>query len=252
MVEKQKIVAGNWKMNTTPSEGTALVAAIARGLELRDESVRVMVFPPLTHQAVVSPKCGQRIILGAQDCSSHERGAYTGEVSAEMLQDCDCRAVIIGHSERRMYHKEDDTVLSGKIEQALAHGLQIIFCVGEGEAIREKGAEAAWDHVRGQLEMLKSFGDSLAESLIVAYEPIWAIGTGRTASPEDAGWMCSRIDAWLSDNLGPRGKEVPVLYGGSCNAKNAKALFAQPGVCGGLIGGASLKAEEFLKIIDSF
>lgn len=249
---KQKIVAGNWKMNTTPSEGTGLVASISRGLQERDDSVRVMVFPPLTHQAVVSPKCGQRIELGAQDCSQHPHGAYTGEVSAAMLKDCGCRLVIIGHSERRMYHGEDQEILSGKIAQALKSGLEIIFCVGEQESVRMQGEQAAWKHVQAQLELLTAFDKSLASSLIVAYEPIWAIGTGKTARPEDASWMCSNIDRWLEENLGAAGKDVPVLYGGSCNAKNAKELFAQPGVCGGLIGGASLKAEDFLQIIDSF
>lgn len=248
----RKIVAGNWKMNTTPTEGSALLRAIGEGLKGYKGPAEVAVCAPFTHLGLLSARNVAGIALGAQDCSRHARGAYTGEVSAEMIKACGGRYVIIGHSERRMYHKEDSAQLLGKIEQALAHELSVIFCVGEPENVRASGEEPAWHYVEGQLAPLQALSDRLSAHLIVAYEPIWAIGTGRTASAEDAGSMCSRVAKWLTRHMNPPADGIPVLYGGSCNAANAKELFAQPGISGGLIGGASLKADDFLAIINAF
>lgn len=250
---RSKVVAGNWKMNTTPAEGLELVRAIG-GL-LRGGvpgGVEVMVFPPFTHLELLRGALGGVMTLGAQDCSAYASGAYTGEVSVEMLSALGCRAVMVGHSERRKYHGEGSELLSGKIAMALGAGLEVMYCVGEPEEVRARGEEAAWRHVEMQLGVLERFAGQLAGKLKVAYEPVWAIGTGRTASAHDAGWMCSRVEKWLEAKAGPGGAGVPVLYGGSCNAKNARELFAEPGVSGGLIGGASLKAVDFVEIVRSF
>lgn len=250
---RMKVVAGNWKMNTTPAEGVKLVHEIAGLLRAgRPEGVEVMVFPPFTHLDAVRGALGDAIVLGAQDCSAYESGAYTGEVSVGMLASVGCRSVMVGHSERRKYHGEGRDLLSKKIERVLEAGLEVMYCVGEPEEIRARGEELAWQHVEEQLGLLESFAGRLKGRLKVAYEPVWAIGTGRTASARDAGWMCSRVAQWLTAKAGDGGEEVPVLYGGSCNAKNARELFAESGVNGGLIGGASLKAPDFVEIVRSF
>lgn len=249
---RQKVVAGNWKMNTTPGEGRELVREIGRLLGGALGGVSLMVFPPFTHMHSIAGELGGALALGAQDCSCYAHGAYTGEVSAEMLASLGCKSVIVGHSERRKYHGEGRDQLSQKIEMALRAGLEVMYCVGEPEDVRAGGAESAWRYVESQLLLLEGFRDRFEGFLKVAYEPVWAIGTGRTASAQDAGWMCSRVEAWVESHVGRGGDCVPVLYGGSCNAQNARELFAQPGVSGGLIGGASLKATDFVAIARSF
>lgn len=249
---RRKVVAGNWKMNTTPAEGVELVREIQGLLRGATLGVEVMVFPPFTHMEAVRHALGEGIVLGAQDCSAYSSGAYTGEVSVEMLVAVGCRSVMVGHSERRKYHGEGDEMLSKKIGLALDAGLEVMFCVGEPEAVRAQGEDSAWRYVEQQLGVLIGFKGRLSGKLKVAYEPVWAIGTGRTASAHDAGWMCSCVEGWLEQNVGEGGDALPVLYGGSCNAKNARELFLQPGVSGGLIGGASLKAADFAEIVRSF
>ena len=248
----RRIVAGNWKMNTTLREGVVLAEQLSQLVNRIPAGVEVIVAPPFTHLTEVRRALNPRIMLGAQDCSSRAQGAFTGDVSAEMLKDCGVEWVILGHSERRQYHGDDTPTLREKLGRATSVGLKPIFCVGEPENIRAQGQQNAWDWVAGQLKLLRGLGDSVLRELIVAYEPIWAIGTGKTATPEDAGWMCLRITRWLTSEIGEIGGMVPVLYGGSCNSANAKEIFSQPGVSGGLIGGASLKAEEFVSIACSF
>lgn len=249
----KRVVAGNWKMNTTPAEGVKLVQEIVGLLRGRGVGgVEVMVFPPFTHLELVRSALGDSIVLGAQDCSAYEGGAYTGEVSVSMLSSLGCRSVIVGHSERRKYHGEGAEILSKKVDLVLHAGLEVMYCVGEPEEIRAQGESGAWQYVKEQLGLLEPFARRLDGKLKVAYEPVWAIGTGQTASAHDAGWMCSRVEEWLIEKFGKIGAEVPVLYGGSCNAKNARELFAATGVSGGLIGGASLKAVEFVDIVHSF
>ncbi len=249
----RRIAAGNWKMNTSFAEAQTLAEGIAQGVGQVSQEVEVMVFPPFTHVASVAAKMPPRVVVGGQDCSAHDHGAYTGEVSATMLASSGARAVILGHSERRQYHHEDGGLLAQKIEQALAAKLQIIYCVGEPEAVRSQGADAAFAYIEEELKTLSGLRPEVAEkSLIVAYEPIWAIGTGNTATAAQAEAVCAFIAQWLGRQFGAQGRAVPVLYGGSCNAKNAKELFAQPHINGGLIGGASLKATDFLTIANSF
>lgn len=250
---RQKVVAGNWKMNTTPAEGVRLAKDIVEQLDGGANGVEVMVFPPFTHLESVRAALGSSpIVLGAQDCSGFEKGAYTGEVSVGMLAAAGCKSVMVGHSERRKYHGEGGDLLARKIDLVLKAGLEVMFCVGEPEQVREQGEGAAWRYVEEQLMILEGFKGRLDGKLKVAYEPVWAIGTGRTASANDAGWMCSQVEKWLETSVGKGGAEIPVLYGGSCNAQNAKELFAEAGVSGGLIGGASLKAADFVKIVHSF
>lgn len=245
---KRKILAGNWKMNTTLREGLALVDGILAGVEGLPGEVELIVCPPYTHLAVVGERLLARVAMGAQDCAMHGPGAYTGDIAAAMLSGLGCRHVIVGHSERRTFHGEQSEQLLAKLRQALAVGLNPIYCCGEPEAMRDGGETAAWAYVRTQLELLKELEAESFARLMVAYEPIWAIGTGKTATPEMANWMCERIDEWLQANLGVGQYAIPVLYGGSCKPSNARELFAQPGISGGLIGGASLKAEDFLAL----
>ncbi len=249
----RRIAAGNWKMNTTLAEAQALVAEIGRGLTQVPGEVEVMVFPPFTHVAAVAGQVPSRVVVGGQDCSAHDHGAYTGEVSAPMLASCGARAVILGHSERRQYHHEDGALLSEKLRQALAAQLQVVYCVGEPESVRSQGESAAFSYIEEELSTLAGLSaEAVEKSLIVAYEPIWAIGTGRTATAAQAEAVCAFIAQWQSRQFGAAGEAVPILYGGSCNAKNARELFAQPHINGGLIGGASLKAADFLTIAKSF
>lgn len=247
-----KIVAGNWKMNLTLNEGLALVNDLLAHQTAIPSGVEMILCTPFIHMASVHGATQGAIALGAQDCSAHASGAYTGEVSASMVASTGAQYVIIGHSERRQYHHEDDATLLAKMQQALSQGLHVIFCVGEPESIREHGEQAAIDYVQKQLEVLCELPPEQHAALTVAYEPIWAIGTGKTASPQQASTMCLNISRFCTEHLNLPKEGIAVLYGGSCNAKNAKELFAQPGIAGGLIGGASLKADDFLAIANSF
>lgn len=239
-------------MNTTLSEGEALVQAILATRKTLPKDVEIIFFTPHTHLWLISGILNGHYQLGAQDCSAHTAGAYTGEVSAAMIASTGASYTLIGHSERRQYHHETNELLLEKMHQAFNAGLKVIFCVGEPLEVREKGDNAAWEYVEQQLRIACKLTAENLTSLIIAYEPIWAIGTGQTATPEEASRMCDTIEQWSKSKLKLDGKMLPVLYGGSCNANNAQELFAQKGISGGLIGGASLKAEDFLSIIRSF
>jgi triose-phosphate isomerase len=243
---KRKIVAGNWKMNKTREEAVRLIGQIESSLAQVASDVELYVFPPFPHLGWIDFSKFSNLKLGAQDCSDEENGAFTGEVSAAIIASFGAKAVIIGHSERRARFGEKEDLLRRKIAQAQKQNLEVFYCVGESDKIRSQGIHVAWEHVERQLVALE--GADL-DRVVIAYEPIWAIGTGKSATAEDAGWMCARIVAECKLRWH---KEIPVLYGGSCNPTNARDIFAQDGVSGGLIGGASLKAEQFIEIAKSF
>ncbi|WP_367614441.1 triose-phosphate isomerase [Teichococcus coralli] len=237
------LIAGNWKMHGTLAEATALAQGVAAGAGGAAELLVCPSFPHLS--AVKMAMAGSAIGLGAQDCHAKPKGAHTGDVSAAMLKDVGASHVILGHSERRADHGESDAEVKAKTEAALAEGLTPVVCVGESEAQRLAGeAEAV---VAGQL------GGSLPEGFaraggVVAYEPVWAIGTGRTPTEEDVAAMHARIRAELVRAFGPAGEGLRILYGGSVKPGNAKAILALPHVDGALVGGASLVAADFLAI----
>lgn len=248
---RTQIVAGNWKMNKTLHEGLELVQAVLGRL---GKTNGLVVFgTPYIHLHEVSKMINGApgVHLAAQNCHQEEKGAYTGEISAGMLASVGAEFVILGHSERREYFQESDALLARKVDTALAHGLRPIFCCGESLAIREAGTHVA--HVENQLKA-GLFHLPVAEfrKIAIAYEPIWAIGTGRTATSAQAQEMHAAIRALLARQYGDAvAQDATILYGGSCNAQNAPELFAQPDVDGGLIGGASLKAEDFVAIVGS-
>lgn len=250
---RKKIVAGNWKMNTTLSECESLVNDIIRQMK-KNELVQKIIFPPFTFVQQVSERLAMEddFYAGAQNCSEFTRGAYTGEVSAAMLQSVGCSFVLVGHSERRTYFKETNEQLILKIEQALGNNMDVIFCFGEQLQDRKSGKH--FDVVKNQLtEVLTGFSAEKTEQLVLAYEPVWAIGTGETASPAQAQEMHAFVRKTISGIFSEAiAGQMPILYGGSCNAQNAAELFACPDVDGGLIGGASLKADDFCKIAGSF
>ena len=246
----RKLIAANWKMNGSLAANRALLDALRAGLGSEAPNstvctVALCVPAPYLAQAQAA-LAGSAMQLGAQDVSAHEAGAYTGEVSAAMLVDFAVRYCIVGHSERRQYHGETDAAVAAKAARLLAAGLTPIVCVGETLAQREAGETEAV--VRAQLGAVTDALGARTGEIAVAYEPVWAIGTGRTATPEQA----RAVHAALHEQLQRAGAaSVPVLYGGSMNAQNARELLAQPGIDGGLIGGASLKAADFLQIISA-
>lgn len=250
---RKKIVAGNWKMNMTLAEGKTLVEGILAGLPALNESRQVVIAPPFTHLSQTATQLDEyeHIYLGAQNCSSEASGAYTGEVSAAMLRSAGVQYVIIGHSERREYFKEDDALLARKVEQALAMDMKVIFCCGESLEIRDSNVQN--EYVEKQLKSaLFHLGDLLMKNIVIAYEPIWAIGTGRTASAQQAQDMHAHIRHVIAMQYNPiLAEEMSILYGGSAKPSNAAELFACHDVDGGLIGGASLKVEDFLGIINA-
>lgn len=241
------MIAGNWKMNMTRPEAIALAEGIVDG-HRQTEGLTVVVCPPaVCLDAVGRAIEGSGIRLGAQNVSREEAGAYTGEVSAAMLRSVGCRYVIVGHSERRQYHGETDGEVNAKVHQAIAHGLVPIACVGELAGERKEGrAEAV---VAQQVDGVLA-GVTLDDptGLVIAYEPVWAIGTGLTASPDDAQAMHALIRAMVVERFGEAGRAVELLYGGSMKPDNAKDLLEQRDVTGGLIGGASLKSDQFLSL----
>jgi triosephosphate isomerase len=244
---KKKLIAGNWKMNGSLEANDALVRAIAAGLKDGDCTVAVCVPAPYLAQ-VQMLKSGSALELGAQDVSQHEQGAYTGEVSAKMLREFGVRYAIVGHSERRQYHGETDALVAEKAKTALANGITPIVCVGETLAEREAGKTE--EVVKRQMAAVIHVNGHCISEIAVAYEPVWAIGTGRTATPEQA----QQVHALLRKQLAAataHAERVQILYGGSMNAANAAGLLAQADIDGGLIGGASLKAADFLTIIAS-
>lgn len=241
---RTRIVAGNWKLNGSRSFAAGLLPDIAPA-----DGVEVVVLPPATLLAGLVDEHGARgIAFGGQDVSEHAEGAYTGEVSAAMLADAGARYALVGHSERRQYHGEDSALVARKFAAALAAGLRPILCVGESRAEREGGAAEATiaSQLRPVLDLVGAEGFAQA---VVAYEPVWAIGTGLTASPAQA----QHIHAFIRSEVAARdakiGNSLPILYGGSVKPANAAELFAQPDVDGGLIGGASLVATDFMAIV---
>jgi triosephosphate isomerase len=240
---RRKLVVGNWKMNGSRAANEPLLAAITQA---RPFGCDVGVCPPLPYLAEVAVAwAGTDLRWGAQDCSVHEQGAYTGEVSAAMLAEFGCRYAIVGHSERRQYHHESDQLVADKAKAALARGVTPIVCVGESLAQREANETA--EVVKRQLSAVIHTLAHCAGEMVVAYEPVWAIGTGRTATPEQAQAVHALLRAQLQAAT-PHAAQMKILYGGSVKADNARALFAQADIDGGLIGGASLKAEDFIAI----
>jgi triosephosphate isomerase len=251
---RKKIVAGNWKCNTTVSEGVALAKQVNDLVaEKGAKDVVVVLGTPFTHLTSVTAAVDPgRICVAAQNCAAEPKGAFTGEVSVSMIQSTGASYVIIGHSERREYYHETSEILNKKIALALAQGLTPIYCCGEALAIREAGTENSF--VQNQLE--ETIFHLTAEDfskIAIAYEPIWAIGTGRTASSQQAQDMLAFIRQLIAKKYNQTiSDDCSILYGGSCSPANAHELFSQPDIDGGLIGGASLKAEDFLSIINAY
>jgi triosephosphate isomerase len=243
---RRKLVVGNWKMNGSLSQLSELtqISAAAR----KSTGVDVAVCPPFTLIAPARARASG-LPIGAQDCHGKESGAHTGNVSAAMLKEAGARLVIVGHSERRAEQCESDNIVRSKAEAALRQGLQTIVCVGESEA--ERAAGRAVIVVSAQLQNSLPPGAEGEGELVVAYEPIWAIGTGKVATPDDVAEMHGAIRAELKQVLGHRGSTVRILYGGSVKADNAASLFAVPDVDGALVGGASLTAADFVPIIEA-
>ncbi len=245
------LIAGNWKMNGLTKDGVALASDLAQRMKSGStDKFEMLVAPPFTLiSKVVDAVAGSGIHVAGQDCHSTEKGAHTGDVSAWMLKDAGCSYVIVGHSERRTDHGETDDIVKAKAQAALAAGLNVIVCIGE--TLEERDAGKTLDVNRRQLH--GSLPDGATEAnTVVAYEPVWAIGTGRTATPEQAQEVHEMIRDELTGKLGQSvGDGMRILYGGSMNAKNAADLLVQPDIDGGLIGGASLKAEDFWTIAQS-
>ncbi|MFI5933512.1 triose-phosphate isomerase [Actinoplanes sp. NPDC051494] len=247
------IMAGNWKMNLDHREANLLVQKLAASLTPKQlTDVETVVLPPFTDLRTVQTAIdGDKLLIkyGAQDLSPHKSGAYTGDVSGVMLAKLGCSYVTVGHSERRQHHHEDDTVVNAKAKAALANGITPIVCVGEGPDVREAGEQVA--HCVAQLTgALAGFKAEQVSKIVVAYEPIWAIGTGKTATPEDAQEVCAALRAALAEKYGAEVAEVVrIQYGGSVKAGNIAAIMAKPDVDGALVGGASLVADEFVSIV---
>ncbi len=243
-----KLIVGNWKMNGGLASNEALLGAIVDGIS-SVSNARLAVCVPAPYLAQVQTRLqGSALAWGSQDVSAHEQGAYTGEVSAHMLRDFACRYAIVGHSERRQYHGETDEVVATKAQRALASGITPIVCVGETLAEREAGQTEAV--VKRQLAAVIHTVGHCTSELVVAYEPVWAIGTGLTATPEQAQQVHAVLRAQLMA-ASQKANRVHILYGGSMNAGNAASLLAQADIDGGLIGGASLKPADFLSIAQS-
>jgi triosephosphate isomerase len=249
---RRPIMAGNWKMNLNHLEAINLVQKLAFSLtEQQLTDVEVVVLPPFTDlRSVQTAIDGDKVPIryGAQDLSPHPGGAYTGDISGAMLAKLGCSYVLAGHSERRQYHHEDDALINAKIKAAFGAGLTPIFCVGEGLDVRESCGHVA--HCTTQIDAgLDGLTAEQVRQMVIAYEPVWAIGTGRTATPEDAQEVCGGIRARVAEKFGADvGRAVRIQYGGSVKASNIAAIMAQPDVDGALVGGASLDAEEFASI----
>ena len=242
---KRKLIAGNWKMNGSLAANNELVAALLNGASQPSCDVALCA-PAVYLSQLQSQLTGSPFAWGAQDVSAHESGAYTGEVSASMLRDFQVRYVLVGHSERRQYHFESDALVAAKAQRALAAGITPIVCVGETLAEREAGATV--DVVKRQLASVIHANGHCISEIVVAYEPVWAIGTGKTATADQAQEVHAVLRAQLRAAT-EHAQRVRILYGGSMNASNAAQLLLQPDIDGGLVGGASLKAADFLAII---
>ncbi|EYC52050.1 triosephosphate isomerase [Hylemonella gracilis str. Niagara R] len=246
-MDMKKLIAGNWKMNGSLAANAALLQGILPGVTAQACDVAVCV-PAVYLAQGQALLADSPLALGAQDLSARESGAYTGEISAAMLRDFGVRYAIVGHSERRQYHGETDAVVAEKAQRALAAGITPIVCIGETLAEREAGSTE--DVVKRQLAAVIHLNGHCISEIVVAYEPVWAIGTGKTATPEQAQAVHAVLRAQLQA-ASTQADRIRILYGGSMNATNAASLLAQADIDGGLIGGASLKAADFLSIIDA-
>jgi len=252
---RKNIVAGNWKMNTNLAEGMSLAKEINALVEkgVNDPKTGIVIAPPFTHLYAINQVIDtEKICLAAQNCASDEKGAYTGEVAVTMLKSVGVRAVILGHSERRMYYGENNETLLKKVNLVIDNGMKPIFCCGE--VLSEREAEKHFDVVKEQVEkVLFTLSDEAFKKVIIAYEPVWAIGTGKTATSDQAQEMHAFIRTLIAEKYGSEiAYDTTILYGGSCKASNAQDLFSKPDVDGGLIGGASLQSDEFMAIINAF
>ncbi|MFA7493314.1 MAG: triose-phosphate isomerase [Proteiniphilum sp.] len=250
---RKNIVAGNWKMNTSLQEGIELAKELNEVLKDKTPDCDVVIGTPFIHLAsVVDSIDTAKIGVAAQNCADKESGAYTGEVSAAMVASTGAKYVILGHSERRAYYHETPEILKEKVKLALANGLTPIFCIGE--VLEEREANKHFDVVKSQIEeSLFALSTDDFEKIVLAYEPVWAIGTGKTATADQAQEIHAFIRKTLAEKYGQEiADNTSILYGGSCNAGNAKELFSNPDVDGGLIGGASLGVDKFMPIIEAF
>ena len=251
---RKNIVAGNWKMNTTLQEGLELAKGLNEALKGKAINCDVIIGTPFTHLASIAAAIDtDKIGVAAENCADKEKGAYTGEVSAAMVASTGAKYVILGHSERRAYYHETPEILKTKVQLALANGLTPIFCIGE---VLEEEREAGKHFEVVDAQIKESLFDLSAEDfgkIVLAYEPVWAIGTGKTASAEQAEEIHAHIRATLAAKYGNTvADDCTILYGGSANAGNAKELFSKPNVDGGLIGGASLAVDKFMPIVEAF
>ena len=250
---RKKIVAGNWKMNKNLQEGVALATELNEVLTAEKPNCDVVICTPFIHWATVSDIINHSVMgLGAENCADKASGAYTGEVSAEMVKSTGAEYVILGHSERREYYNETPAILKEKVDLALINGLKVIFCIGESLAQREANEQNAV--VKAELEgSVFHLAPAEFANIVIAYEPIWAIGTGKTATAEQAEEIHAYIRSIIAEKYGDEVAEnTSILYGGSCKASNAPELFAKKDIDGGLIGGASLKVPDFKGIIDAW
>jgi triosephosphate isomerase len=253
MASRTPLMAGNWKMNLNHLEAIAHVQKLAFGLTAKDfDEVEVAVLPPFTDlRSVQTLVDGDKLKIkyGAQDISAQDSGAYTGEISGPMLAKLNCAYAVVGHSERRQYHGENEEICNAKVKAAYKHGLTPILCIGEPLEIRKAGTHVA--HTLAQLDGgLRDVPADQAATIVIAYEPVWAIGTGEVATPEDAQEVCAAIRARLAELYdGQLADGVRIQYGGSVKSGNVAAIMAQPDVDGALVGGASLDADEFVKIV---
>ncbi len=246
---RKLIVAGNWKMNTNLEEGIKLAEEVEKASGI--QNVELIIAPPFTHLTEVK-KVLNNVNLSAQNCASEENGAYTGEVSVDMIKSTGASHVIIGHSERRTYYKEDNETLKKKVLLTIKANLTPIFCCGE--LLEEREAGKLFEVIKTQIEeAVFNLNEEDFRKIIIAYEPVWAIGTGKVATPDQAQEMHKFIRDLVVEKYGEKvADDLTILYGGSCKPSNAKEIFANPDVDGGLIGGAALKAEDFIAIAKSF
>ena len=247
---RKKIIAGNWKMNMTPTEAVELVNTL-KPLVVNEDVDVVFCVPAIDIIPVMEAAKGTNICVGAENMYYEDKGAYTGEISPAMLVDAGVKYVVIGHSERREYFAESDDTVNKKVLKAFEYGITPIVCCGESLTQREQGITIDWIRQQIKIAFLNVPADKAAEA-VIAYEPIWAIGTGKTATAEQANEVCSAIRDCLREKYGARAaRGITIQYGGSMNAKNASELLAQPDVDGGLIGGASLKSADFATIVEA-
>lgn len=248
---RRKVIAGNWKLNKTIEEAEIYINELKQNLDESESEVTVIIGAPLTHIHSLSTLCDEKISISSQDCSQHVSGAYTGEVSAQMLSSVGATFAIVGHSERRAYHNETNADIAIKIDRCLEENLQPIYCCGE--QLSERDNQSHFEVVKQQIEeALFHLNTQQIKSVIVAYEPVWAIGTGKTASAEQAQEMHAFIRSTINTKYGNEiAQNMSILYGGSCKPNNAEELFSKNDVDGGLIGGASLNPSDFIQIINA-